>query len=478
MKTYKLFTVVSALILSTVAVRAEDLYITSGGAGTKDGSSWENAFSYVDEEGGLQRAWDALPAGGSLFVGGGEYAAIPFTLGADGTNEAETRRLVGVEQNNMLPTFTGAWGKYDKDDGFALITVAKDSSWWSIENIVISKCRDGIVFEPPGRVTNGTIKNISMSEMRDGIILNGGAEPQNPEIGTHNILIEDFRIEKYVKRGVRIRNGCHNITLINCYADAGGKDWATEPFQISYHIQGGGRGIYDHDITFINCVARNNYHDAGDAYWNADGFCAESNAYNITYIGCSSFDNTDGGWDDKSKNPLLIGCVAMRNKKNFRFWSGEPGAVLIRSIGAFAYKRGGNSIECGLWNRGVTRIYKSTFVGNPYALYFNEWNLRPGEWDRMEIHITDSIATIPEDQQTIIDKLINIHSEIWPPEPREGEAPGFTSPEMFRDIFDPGTVFDSVKFGPGKGYHSSWREEDLLTKGRELQPLIQRNPSP
>jgi hypothetical protein len=476
MKKHEVLTMVMALIMTAATVRAADLYITPEGAGTKDGSNWENAFSYNSEETGLQRAWDSLTAGSTLFVGGGDYAAKPLILKADGKTEAEIRRLVGVEQNDKLPTFTGIWEKTDKASGFALITVAKDSSWWAIENIVISKCRDGIVFESPGRIADGLIKNIAMTEMREGIILDGGAQVLNPETGTHNILIKDFRIENYVKRGIRIKNGCYNITLENCYADAGGKDWATEPFHMSYSIQGGGEGIYDHDITFINCEARNNYHDAGDGYWNADGFCAEGNVYNIVYIGCKSFDNTDGGWDDKSMNPLLIGCVAMRNKKNFRFWSGDPGAVFIRCLGAFAHKRGGNSEECSLWTRGKVKVYKSSFVGNPNSVFFNEWRLKPGEWEKMDIQIVDSIVTLPPENQKTIDKIGKTNSEIWSALPREGEALGYARPEEANKLLDAGTAFDSIKFGPAKGYNSSWVNENLLVEGRKLQPLIKMMP--
>lgn len=476
MKTGKMIIGLTAILLMGNFCMAADLYISPEGAGTKDGSSWENAFSYNTEETGLQRAWDALSAGSTLFVSGGDYAAKPLKLKANGKDKTEIKRLSGVKQNDKLPTFIGTWGKNDKASGFALITIAKDSSWWAIENIVISKCRDGIQFEKPGRISNGLIQNITMSEMREGIILDGGAEVLNPELGTHNIVIKNFRIEKYVKRGVRIKNGCYNITLENCYADAGGKDWAMEPFHMSYSIQGGGDGIYDHDITFINCEARNNYHDAGDGYWNADGFCGERNVYNTTYIGCKSFDNTDGGWDTKAMNPLLIGCVAMRNKKNFRFWSGDPGAVLIRCIGAFAHKRGGNSEESGLWTKGKIKIFKSSFIGNQYSLYFNDWKLKPGDWDKMEIQFTDSIATIPADQQKIIDKLVKVNSEIWTPGLQEGEAPGYSTPEKVKDLFEPGTSFDSVKFGAAKGYNSSWKKEDLLIEGRKLQPLIKISP--
>ena len=455
---------------------AADLFITPDGAGRKDGSSWENAFSYHTEDTGMQRAWDALAPGNTLFVGGGNYAAKPFKLTAAGKTKAEIKQLVGVKKDGTLPVFTGSWGKHDANKGFALITIASNSSWWAIENIVITRCQVGITTEKPGRISNGLIQNISMKDMREGIILDGGAEVLKPKLGTHNITVKNFRIVNYTKRGVRIKNGCYNINFADCYADAGGKDWATEPFQMSFSIQGGREGIYDHDITFQNCEARNNYHDAGKGYWNADGFCAERRVYNTTYIACRAFDNTDGGWDTKAINPLLIGCVAIRNKKNYRFWSSKPGAVLIRCIGAYAIKRGGNSNACGLWTGGKVKIYKSSFIGNKASLSFNDWRLKPGDWEKMEIQFTDSIATIPADQQKTIEKLIKNNSEIWPSLPVEGEAPAYSTPEETKKLFDPGTAFDSIKFGKTKGYHSSWKSEQLLTEGRKLQPLLNIEP--
>ncbi|MNC26257.1 hypothetical protein D3C75_743800 [compost metagenome] len=81
--------------------------------------------------------------------------------------------------------------------------------------------------------------------------------------------------------------------------------------------------IIDHDITFNDCTASNNYKNAGpDAYWNADGFCAEKASDNITYNRCTAFGNTDGGWDVKSYNTYLNDCVSYGNKRAYRFWSG------------------------------------------------------------------------------------------------------------------------------------------------------------
>ena len=65
-------------------------------------------------------------------------------------------------------------------------------------------------------------------------------------------------------------------------ADSGGREFATEKFQMCFGM-GGAKGSVDSDITFENCVARNAYDDAGDKYWNADGFCAVPRVLEMMY---------------------------------------------------------------------------------------------------------------------------------------------------------------------------------------------------
>ncbi|HBC88711.1 MAG TPA: hypothetical protein DCZ94_17355 [Lentisphaeria bacterium] len=462
-----------AMILASPSdIWAGDIYMNLEGAGTKDGSSLENALSYKQDEGALQKAWDSLAPGSTLYLEGGEYPAKQLLVKADGKNEKELRKISGKAKDGKLPTLTGTWGKNDKEKGFSVFKVSKGSTWWAIENFGIAKCKIGVEIEIPGNVAFGRIENISMQEMREGVIITGGADVLKPEIGSHDILIRNIRVEKYAKRGFRFKDGCYNITVENCYADAGGKEWATEAFHMGFSSQGGSEGVNDHDITFINCESRNNYWDAGEGYWNADGFCAERNSYNLTYIGCKAFDNTDGGWDLKTVNPLLIGCVALRNKKDFRFWSSNPGAVMIRCLGAYAFKRGGNSEETGLWTTGKVFAYKCSFVDNPYSIVFNDWHVTPEKAKEMKILLEDCIVTFSENQKDTIARIDNVNSVIWTPGGRPGEAMGYANPEEGKKLFDVGKAFDSVEFGPAKGYNSGWKDENLLELGRKKQPLI------
>jgi len=459
--------------LTFTIVWADNIYVNLVGAGNKDGSNWDNAIAFNEVE-NWQKVWDSMSAGDTLYIEGGDYPAQQLIINSNGRNKEEILRICGVPRGGKYPTFIGSWNKTDKEKGFSVFKIKKNSTWWVIENINIEKCKVGIEVE--GNSSFGQLENINMREMREGIIITGGAEVMRPEIGSHDIVIRNCRIENYVKRGFRFKDGCYNIVLENCFANSGGKEWATEPFQMGFSLQGGKEGVYDHDITFINCDARNNYWDAGEGYWNADGFCAERNSYNITFIGCSAFDNTDGGWDLKTINPLLIGCISLRNKKNFRFWSNDPGTVMIRCLGAYAFKRGGNSEECGLWTTGKVFAYKCSFVHNTYSIFFNDWHVTPEKEKEMKIQIEDCIVTLSDKQKDIITRVDNINSIIWLSGSRKGENIGYSNPEKCREFFDIGDAFDSIEFGSKKGYYSGWKKENLLDFARSKQPLININP--
>lgn len=57
-----------------------------------------------------------------------------------------------------------------------------------------------------------------------------------------------------------------------------------------------------------------------DDYWNGDGFSDERGNRGIQYIDCIATGSSDGGFDLKSADVRLSGCVAKDNKRNFRLW--------------------------------------------------------------------------------------------------------------------------------------------------------------
>ncbi|MEK3883744.1 sugar-binding protein [Paenibacillus sp. PL2-23] len=343
-----------------------DRYVTPQGAGSMDGSSWANAFA-GDTAGGLQAAWDATGDGHTLFVGSGTYT-VPQTveLTRGGTDESSWKRLLGVDTGAGAPVFQGDYTLSNQVQR-SLIDVPLGVSYWHIENIVIRNYYYGVYAN--GQHEGVRVIDVDMHDMSDGVYMWGRATRSNPDAGSHDIVIKGGHYTNYTKSAVRFRNGNYNASVIGVTADAGGQaNYAAGSFPMGFRIGNSPESeyIFDHDIVFQDVVSSNSWHENGGNYWNGDGFAAERQTYNLTYVRSKAFDSTDGGWDDKSINPVFIDTVAFGNKRNYRIWSADK-AVFIRSIGAYSYKRGGNGDSLGLWVGsavGKAELYYSTLYNN------------------------------------------------------------------------------------------------------------------
>jgi hypothetical protein len=439
--------------LASSSALAADRYVLPQGAGTRDGSSWANALDA--SSGGLQKGWDALAPGDTCFVGGGEYVGVTLSLNRGGA-EGKYKKLVGVTREGQRPRFVGKWTKEQPAKGPDCIVAKQGISHWSLENLEIRNYRIGIV-STEGRHTGVRIINVDVTGSRSGIELNGGAPAAQPELGSHDILIQDCAFIGFTKRGIRFQYGNYKARVVNCIADAGGAPWAVEPFQMGFQVQGAQNASKqdtgaapDHDITFEGCVAKNNYNDAGDKYWNADGFCAEGTTYNLRYVNCRATDNTDGGWDDKSRNPVLINCVALRNKRNFRFWTTTGIATLINCLAAFSVKPGGNGTETGLWTQGNVRAENCTFHNNGSAVDLDGTRANV-ELIRCILSSDSakggSLSAVEEGGKLTLTETAN-----WL-EGKSGDDPRFQSARAAWDGV--GNAMDSQRYGKTRGYHSA-----------------------
>jgi hypothetical protein len=435
------------------AVLAADRYVLPEGAGTKDGSSWANALDA--SAGGLQKGWDAISPGDTCFVGGGNYKGVTLILRNGGT-EGRYKKLAGVERNGQRPVFVGSWTKEQPAKGPDFLSAREGVGYWSVENLEIRNYRTGIV-STGGRHTGVRIINTDVMGSRSGIELTGGAPAARPALCSHDIVIRDCEFVGYTKRGMRFQGGNHDVRVVNCLADAGGKTWAVEPFQMDFAVQGSETSSKqstgaapDHDITFEGCVARNNYNDAGDKYWNADGFVAEGTPYNLRYVNCRATDNTDGGWDDKSRNPVLINCVALRNKRNFRFWTRDGVARLSNCVGAFSVMPGGTGTSTGLWTQGSVLAEDCTFHNNGIAVDLDKAQARV-ELRRCVLSADAARKGVPS---TVEEggKLTLTETASWFPN-APGEDPQFQAARP--DWDGTGHALDSRRYGAAKGYNSA-----------------------
>ena len=338
-----------------VAAPGADGYVTPEGAGRMDGSDWDNALAA--SRGGLQAAWDRAGPGNTVYVSGGEYGALTLHMKDGGAGTNLMKRLKGVSRDGFSrPSFNGTWKRERPERGPVFITMEPGASFIEVSDIEIHGYKGVILARGPNRGLR--IKKIDVTECRDAFWFDGGAIAGLPDSGSGDIEIDGCRVVRYTKRALRTMGGINGMRILNCIADAGGKDFAVEVFPVGFHILGDyGKkksGVKDRNIIFVNCESRGNWHDAGQKYWNADGFAAERDTENITFARCRAFGNTDGGWDVKSANPKWIDCVAIGNKRNFRVWAQPEGckAIFENCLSAYSKDYGALGHDAGFWIQG------------------------------------------------------------------------------------------------------------------------------
>jgi len=365
------FSIDDAVVTSTDGPPAGsgDRYVTPQGAGAKNGSSWADAFP-GDQVGGLQAAWNATGQAETLHVGSGTYA-VPQTLTmfTGGTGVASLKTLSGVDTGGGLPLFRGDFSLTDQGSR-ALVDVPVGVSFWQVRDLRIENYYYGVLARGEHRTIRLT--NVDVTNMSDGIYLWGlrsGTDGADPGLATHDTIIKGGDYRNYTKSAVRFRNGNYLASVVDTRADGGGEaNWVSGNFPLGFRVGDSGQAsnVLEHDIVFQDVVSRNNYHNAGDGYWNGDGFTAERRAYNVTFLRSRAFDSTDGGFDDKSTNPAYIDTVALGNKRNYRVWSAEL-ATYVGAVGAYSVDRGGSGDSVGLWagaGTAVAEVYYSTFSDN------------------------------------------------------------------------------------------------------------------
>ncbi|WP_157987906.1 hypothetical protein [Jiangella endophytica] len=427
-----------------------DRYVTPLGAGAQDGSSWANAFP-GDQAGGLQRAWDATGTTNTLFVGSGEYTTPQtFIMASGGESVASLKTVSGVDTGAGLPTFVGDFTLANQGSR-AFIHVAEGVSHWRVSGLRVENYFYGIMTE--GHHVGVRIDDFDVANTSDAIYLWGLPRDStaDPATASHDIIITGGDYLNYTKSAVRFRNGNYLASVIDTRADAGGAaNWVAGNFPMGFRVGAGTSGqpgIVEHDIVFQDVVSRNSHHEAA-GYWNGDGFAAERDSRDITYIRSRAFDSTDGGFDDKSNDPAYVDTIAFGNKRNYRIWSHE-GAQYFNVVGGHSHRRGGsgNSLGLHVTGAGIADVYFSTFTENENQ----EIGLENA--DRVDLH--DSIVA-----KTNGTELYSLGGGTVTPHRTEEFIAGVqgTDPQFVEGddaAWEGGSdAFDSQVYGTTRGYHS------------------------
>jgi len=383
----------AALTAFAPSSRAADYHVLPAAAGSGDGSSWANAAAAPAADG-----WSAqvakLSAGDTLRVGSGTYEKAKLTFSKGGRKGAPVT-LLGEDTGGGLPVFRGSWTKEKPASGEIFSNVSIGAGFVTLKNLrfqnylavaVTSGGNEGVI-----------LSGLDAKDVRMGAVFKNSARADDPKTWTRDVLVENCTFTGFTKSALRWEGGNRDFRIVNCHGDAGGKPYATDPFHLIYDIRGDTRKdlppvigrVHDTNLTFIGCTARNAWHEApaGKNYWNGDGFVAERGVSNLTFIDCMAFDCTDGGWDLKATNLIFKGCVAFRNKRNFRLWSE---AKFENCIAGYPLKRGGSgdNANFGVYGQGVITLDRCTLVGDATPFSIEVKGAAP---DAIHIRLKDSL---------------------------------------------------------------------------------------
>lgn len=309
----RFFISASTLILCAAVSPAADYHLTPTGAGRKDGTTWENA---LDQTALSSAVNEKLKPGDRLFIGGGAYQNISLTIIAGGS-EGQQKIITGVDRGSGLPVFTSDWDVEKPDKGQVAIRIEPAVSHLSIQHLRLKGYMAGVHAAPVKDATKARshlgFEDVDMEQFRYGFYLSD----------CDDLLFSGCDLKRYTKHGFRFEQGCDRVTLRGCSADCseGDATWEnkTELLPFGFTLNDG--GTPNTHFLFEDCQARNNMKpNQRNRYLNGDGFVAEGNSADVTFVRCRSIRNQDGGFDLKVPDVKLTDCIAIGNKRGYRIW--------------------------------------------------------------------------------------------------------------------------------------------------------------
>lgn len=351
--------------------------------------------------------------------------------------------------------FRGSWTKEKPAVGETFCSIAIGSSFVTLKNLRFQNYLAVVV--TAGGNAGITLSGLDVNDVRVGVVFKNSARADMPSTWTRDVLVENCTFKGFTKSALRWEGGNRDFRIVNCHGDAGGKPYATEPFHMIYDIRGDQRKnlpeiigrVHDTHLTFIGCTARNAWHEtpSGQGYWNGDGFVAERGVSNLAFIDCMAFDCTDGGWDLKADNVTFKGCVAFRNKRNFRIWND---AKFENCIAGYPIKRGGSgdSANFGVYSRGVISLERCTLIGDPTPFSVEVKNAAP---DAIHIRLKDSLVIADGAEAPEVGKHIEAINTLVFPLAKAPHGPVFAiAPKP--DWDGRGVVFDAEAAYGNRGF--------------------------
>ena len=293
-----------------------DFYMTVEGAGSKDGSGWDNALASPKL---FQILNETLQPGDTLYLGGPETAESPHygdlrgNITSSGTKEAR-KALIGVDRGFGFPEFVGK----QKVRSYATLRLIEGSSYWTIKNLRIRHREYGLTTDATEHKALW-IEGISVYSTRQAGFVFTNCDDS---------IIRNCQSERYSAVGFSFSHSCDRIQIIDCLADCTGTrdqddlaHWKrlSDPVGFDFHSKGSDAPP-NTEILMQGCIAINNRETKG-SYPQGDGIKFERNNIGVTLIGCLTSRNRDAGYDLKGSQQVLKHCKAISNSRyGFKVW--------------------------------------------------------------------------------------------------------------------------------------------------------------
>jgi hypothetical protein len=324
--------------------RANALYITPDGEG--DGSSWARAAPIHS----LSELIAQLEPGGEVLIAAdrGDYQLKEPVLVGEGGVAGHEVRVHGVNSADGSPMAAIVRGDRAGEEmgteGFRLVRGANHIKFSHFDFRDIGNG----AFRAAAPTTNVTIEDCAFENIYRFFENTAGD-------GEGHASLRGFVLRRCrglrVQRGfLRIRYNSRDGLIEDCAARGLPNEGGLIPAGCALDDRASG-------ITYRRCVMEGFQQLRGGEYWNGDGFSDEENNRNIRYEACEARSSTDGGFDCKSRDLVLIDCIAEDNKRNFRVWSDR--ATLTNCTSRSPNFRGAgveNASPCHIWIGGEENI--------------------------------------------------------------------------------------------------------------------------
>jgi len=313
------------------------LYISPAGSGDKSGSDINNAASI----GSLNTLIGKAGPGGEvlLLADQGDYNVTGILALTRGGADGQPVVVRGIDSggNAMAAHFIGSrpadWqaGDASGNELFKLGTGADNLEFRDlrIDNV-------GTAFRATADLSNLHIESVDANNVRR-FFEDYSSAPSGTATIT-GLTIRDVDVQGFSRAAIRLQYDTNNVVIDNVTADMAGQTGDDLPEGV--HLDG-----TVHNVT-LNQVVMENVQSTAGAYFNGDGFASERGVYDVRFVDTIARGNSDGGYDLKSTDTVLLRALSEENGRNYRFWSD---ATLIDSVGLNPVLRGGISEQNQLW---------------------------------------------------------------------------------------------------------------------------------